>query len=159
MKFNPLEWLRVEAASPNREPLKKIAAGFVVWLLAGFVVWWNQDARATLIEKLGKVSPLSLISWIGTLVGMGLFWGGSILVLRPLTSRGFLQSALVRCQTVERLALVFAAGLTLFLIVLHWFFSVIDPWMLAAVAGLWVLASAFGWKLPWTISPPKRPPQ
>lgn len=181
MSFNPLEWFRAEASGTNREPLKKLAAGLVVWVLAWLVVWWNQDAQATARAQLSarqksgvavlteqsndpnnspkKVPEIvgspsqgsprgSLLSWLGTLVGMGLFWGGGVLVFRPLISRGFMQAWLVRCGTVERLALATAAALTLLAIVSHSLYSIIEAWMLAALIGLLVLAAAFGWKLP-----------
>ena len=38
--------------------------------------------------------------------------------------------------------------MTLLVIVSHWLYSFIEAWMLAALIGLLVLASAFGWKLP-----------
>lgn len=175
---NPLEWFRAEASGTNREPLKKLAAGLVVWALAWLVVWWNQDAQATAqaqftarqkasmvvfteqssdpknapkkAQEAVGISPSrsSLLSWLGTAVGMGLFWGGGILVFRSLTKWAFVQEWLVRCGTVERLALVTAAALTLLAIVSHSLYSLIEAWMLAAVIGLLVLASAFGWKLP-----------
>lgn len=178
MMVNPLEWFRAEASGTNREPLKKLAAGLVVWALAWLVVWWNQDAQATAQaqfstqqkanltvfteqsndpknapkkaqEAVGISRPRgSLLGWFGTLVGMGLFWGGGVLVFRPLTGWGLVQAWLVRCGTVERLALVTAAALTLLAIVSHSLYSLIEAWMLAAVIGLLVLASAFGWKLP-----------
>jgi hypothetical protein len=90
----------------------------------------------------------TLASWLGTCIGLGLFWGGGILIFRPLTTWGFCLPWLHRCETVERLALVSAAALTLAAVVLHWFWWHIHAWMLAAVVALVVLAVAFGWKLP-----------
>jgi hypothetical protein len=142
--INPWEWFRAEAANSQREPFKKFASGVVVCLLAGLVVWWTQDPRATNVEK----TVTSVLNWLGTLVGLGLFWGGSLLVIRPLTARGFFQSWLTRCGSVERLALVCAAALTLLTLVAHWMSSLLEAWMVAALIGLFVLASAFGWKLP-----------
>ena len=179
MIFNPLEWFRADTTGTRREPLKKLAAGLVVWVLAGMVVWWNQDARASVsasqqsamsvvsessnnpndapkkvkeLFSIGQTSK-SLLSWVGTLVGLGLFWGGGVLVLRPLSAWGLFQPWLLRCGTVERLALVTAAALTLLTIVVHWVSSNVQAWMLAALIGLLVLASAFGWKLPGAKQP------
>ena len=137
MIFDPLKWFRAETTGTRREPLKKLAAGLVVWLLAGLVVWWNQDTHASVYARL-----------VGTLIGLGLFGGGGVLVLRPLTAWGLFQPWLLRCGTVERLALVTAAVLTLLTIAAHWLSSIVQAWMLAALIGLLVLASAFGWKLP-----------
>ena len=93
-------------------------------------------------------STASIISWLGTFIGLGLFWAGGLLVFRPLTGWGFCLPWLRRCDTVERLSVVSAATLTFSAIVLHWFWSHIHAWMFAAVIALFVLAWAFGWKLP-----------
>lgn len=153
-------------------------AGLIVWVLAWLVVWWNQDARATL--SMGAISSPSvsqnsttstttqpdatvkpqqnlgiktgssgaITSWLGTVIGLGLFWGGGLLIFRPLTGWGFCLPWLRRFNTIERLSLVIATVLTLFAIVLHWFWSHIDRWMVAAAVAIVVLALAFGWKLP-----------
>ncbi len=148
--INPWEWFRAEAANSQREPFKKMLFGLVACLLAGLVVWWAQDARASNAKMMPDrlASLMALVNWLGTLVGMGLFWGGSLLVIRPLTARGFFQPWLTRCGSVERLALACAAALTLLTLVAHWMSSLLEAWMLAALIGLFVLASAFGWKLP-----------
>ena len=178
MAFNPLDWFRSSAAGETAEPRKQFVAGLVVWVLAWLVVWWIQDKRVAMSAALSarqaagqkviaeqpsvlnqtaaKVndvlgadsSKASTISWLGTFLAMGLFWGGGLLIYRPLTGWGFFLSWLRRCQTVERLALISAASLTLSAIVLHWMWSIIDAWMLAAVVAALILASAFGWKLP-----------
>ena len=149
-----------------------------MWVLAWLVVWWIQDKRVAMSVALSSrqaetqkaivLQPLtssqtakkvddvaeedsskaSTVSWLGTFLAMGLFWGGGLLIYRPLTGWGFFLSWLRRCQTVERLALISAAALTLSAIVLHWMWSIIDAWMLAAVVAALILASAFGWKLP-----------
>ncbi len=145
MIFNPQDWFRTNATGTNREPMKKFASGLVVWMLAGVVVWSTQTTRASLEKSL---SSLAMLSWFGTLIGLGLFWGGGILVLRPLCERGYFQRWLARCVSVERLSLAVAGGQTVLLIVSHRLYSLIDFWMVAAFAGLLVLGSAFGWKLP-----------
>ena len=150
MMFNPLDWFRANAAGENCEPMKKFSSGLVVWLLAAVVVWSTQTTRASL-EK--STSSLAMLSWFGTLIGLGLFWGGGILVLRPLCERGYFREWLVRCVTLERLALAVAAGQTLSVIFIHYFYSIIEIWMLAAVIGVLVLGSAFGWKWPGTKRP------
>ena len=147
MILNPLEWLRAEASGSQKESWKKFGTGLLVWAVAGLVVWWNQDSRAALTEKLGSTS-LTVISWIGTLVGLGLFWGGGVLVFRTLTSRGLCQALLARCGSVNGLALAYAAALTLLTIVIHWLWSFVYAWMIAALVGLFLLSSAFGWKFP-----------
>ena len=178
MAFNPLDWFRSSAAGAPAEPRKQFVAGLVVWVLAWLVVWWIQDKRVAMSVALSSrqaetqkaivLQPLtssqtakkvddvaeedsskaSTVSWLGTFLAMGLFWGGGLLIYRPLTGWGFFLSWLRRCQTVERLALISAAALTLSAIVLHWMWSIIDAWMLAAVVAALILASAFGWKLP-----------
>lgn len=178
MAFNPLDWFRPSVAGAPAEPRKQFVAGLVVWVLAWLVVWWIQDQRAVfsstltarqasvqkvftekssdpqqLPEKVKEVlgveaSRASPVSWIGTIVALGLFWGGGLLVFRPLTGWGFCLSWLRRWETVERLALISAAILTISAIVLHWIWNLVDAWMLAAVVAALVLASAFGWKLP-----------
>ncbi len=145
MMFNPLEWFRVNVTDANREPMKKFASGLVVWMLAWVVVWSTQTTRVSLEKHL---SSLAMLSWFGTLIGWGLFWGGGILVLRPLCERGYFPLWLARCVTVERLSLAVAAGQTVLVILTHWFYSIIEIWMLAALVGVFVLGSAFGWKLP-----------
>lgn len=147
MSFNPLDWMRAAANGSEKESWKKFGMGLLVWLLAGLVVWWNQDARSALNEKLGATS-LTAISWIGTMFGLLLFWGGGVLVFRVLTSWGLCQNLLARCRTVEGLAMAYAAALTLLTIVLHWLWSFVYAWMLAALIGFFILSSAFGWKLP-----------
>jgi hypothetical protein len=82
------------------------------------------------------------------LIGLGLFCGGGILVLRPLCDRGYFQRWLASCVTVERLALAVAVGQTALVLLTHWCYSFIELWMLAALFGALVLGSAFGWKLP-----------
>lgn len=178
MAFNPLDWFRPSVAGEPAEPRKQFVAGLVVWGLAWLVVWWIQDQRAAFSstmtarqasvqkvfteqssdpklmpekvkEMLGaESSRASTVSWLGTFMAFGLFWGGGLLVFRPLTGWGFFLSWLRRCETVERLALVSAATLTISAVVLHWIWSLVDAWMLAAVVAALVLASAFGWKLP-----------
>lgn len=178
MAFNPLDWFRPSVAGEPAEPRKQFVAGLVVWVLAWLVVWWIQDKRAEfsstlsarqasaqkvftehssdpaqLPAKVGEVlgaesSKASTASWLGTIVALGLFWGGGLLVFRPLTGWGFFLPWLRRCETVERLALVSAAALTLSAIVLHWIWNLVDAWMLAALVAVLVLGSAFGWKLP-----------
>ena len=156
-------------------------AGLIVWVLAWLVVWWNQDARATVSaplkssqssaqkvfteqssdpqqmpEKVQQVlgiensasASASFVNWLGTFIGLGLFWAGGLLIFRPLTGWGVCLTWLRRCATVERLALVSAVTLTLSAIVLHWFWSHIHAWMVAAAVAGVVLALAFGWKLP-----------
>ncbi|GDY09549.1 MAG: hypothetical protein DWI21_03110 [Planctomycetota bacterium] len=141
MAFNPLDWFRPSVAGAPAEPRKQFVAGLVVWVLAWLTVWW--------IDVLGvESSRASMVSWLGTFVAFGLFWGGGLLVFRPLTGWGFFLSWLRRCETVERLALVSAATLTFSAVVLHWIWNLVDAWMLAAVVAALVLASAFGWKLP-----------
>jgi hypothetical protein len=146
--INPWEWFRAEAANSQREPFKKLVAGLVACLLAGLVVWWAQDARASNAKILPDRSAMALMNWLGTLVGLGLFWGGGVLVIRPLTARGFFQPWLTRCGSVERLALACATALTLLTLVARWMSSLVQAWMVAALIGFVVLASAFGWKLP-----------
>lgn len=178
MAFNPLDWFRPSVAGEPAEPRKQFVAGLVVWVLAWLVVWWIQDKRtemsaafseqqaaaqkriaeqpsnpnqttAKVKEVSGvKSSTASTVSWLGTFLAMGLFWGGGLLIFRPLTGWGFFLSWLRRCQTVERLALVSAAALTLSAIVLHWIWNLVEAWMLAAVVAALILGSAFGWKLP-----------
>lgn len=178
MAFNPLDWFRPSVAGEPAEPRKQFVAGLVVWVLAWLTIWWIQDKRAEMSSNLSarqksvqkiftehssdpaqtpaKVREVlgiedskgSVVSWIGTFVAMGLFWGGGLLVFRPLTGWGSFLPWLRRCETVERLALVSAAALTLSAIVLHWIWNLVDAWMLAAVIAALVLASAFGWKLP-----------
>lgn len=178
MAFNPLDWFRPSVAGAPAEPRRQFVAGLVVWVLAWLVVWWAQDQRVTfsstltarqasiqkvfteqsvdpqkIPEKVQEVlrvqsSRVSTSSWVGTLAALGLFWGGGLLVWRPLTGWGFFLSLLRRFETVERLALVSAATLTISAVVLHWIWNLIDAWMLAAVVAALVLASAFGWKLP-----------
>ncbi len=175
MGFNPFDWFRPSAAAASAEPRKQFVAGLVVWVLAWLTVWWIQDKRAEMSSILSarqasapkvftehssdprqtpakvweiESSKASLVSWAGTFLAMGLFWGGGLLIFRPLTGWGFFLSWLRRCKTVERLALVSAAALTLFAIVLHWIWNLVDAWMLAAVLAALVLASTFGWKLP-----------
>ncbi len=178
MAFNPLDWFRPSVAGEPAEPRKQFVAGLVVWVLAWLVVWWIQDKRAEMSasfsaqqaaapkvvadqssnanQTTGKVkevsgaksSTASTVSWLGTFLAMGLFWGGGLLIFRPLTGWGFFLSWLRRCQTVERLALVSAAALTLSAIVLHWIWNLVEAWMLAAVVAALILGSAFGWKLP-----------
>ena len=178
MAFNPLDWFRPSVAGAPAEPRKQFVAGLVVWVLAWLVVWWIQDQRvafsSTLTARQASVqkvfteqssdpkqmpekvkavvgaesSRASTVSWLGTFVALGLFWGGGLLVFRPLTGWGFFLSWLRRCETVERLALVSAATLTFSAVVLHWIWNLVDAWMLAAVVAALVLASAFGWKLP-----------
>ena len=150
MMFNPLEWFRANATDANREPMKKFASGLVAWLLAGVVVWSSQTTRLSLEKNLSSFAQLS---WLGTLIGLILFWGGGILVLRPLCVRGYFQPWLARCVTVERFALAVAAGQTLAVMFTHWFYSHIETWMLAALFGVLVLGSAFGWKLPGSKRP------
>ncbi len=153
-------------------------AGLIVWVLAWLVVWWNQDARATQSAQANSSQSVSqnstestatlpdataktqqdlgiktgssgtIISWLGTFIGLGLFWGGGLLIFRPLTGWGLCLPWLRRFYTIERLALVSATVLTLMAIVLHWFWSHIDRWMVAAAVAIVVLALAFGWKLP-----------
>jgi hypothetical protein len=179
MAFNPLDWFRTPAGGAPLEPRRQFIAGLIVWVLAWLVVWWNQDARATVaarltpsqssaqkdfiehfaapkqtLEKGPQVlgiensATASIVNWLGTFIGVGLFWGGGLLIFRPLTGWGVCLTWLRRCATVERLALVSAVVLTLTAIVLHWFWSHIHAWMLAAAAAAVVLALAFGWKLP-----------
>lgn len=178
MAFNPLDWFRPSVAGAPAESRKQLLAGLVVWVLAWLVVWWNLDQRAEfsarltarqaaiqksftehsadpnqmpakLQEVLGvQSSRSSLVSWLGTIVALGLFWGGGVLVFRPLTGWGFFLPWLRKCETVERLALVSAAALTLSAVVTHWIWNLVDAWMLAALVAALVLASAFGWKLP-----------
>ena len=178
MAFNPLDWFRPSVAGEPAEPRKQLLAGLVVWLLAWWAVWEILDKRtevaATLSarqasvqkvftehsadpqqmpvkvrEVLGAPSTTSNgASWLGMILVLGLFWGGGLLVFRPLTGWGFFSSWLRRCETVERLALVSAVTLTLSAIVLHWVWNIFDLWMLLAVMAALVLASAFGWKLP-----------
>ncbi len=178
MAFNPLDWFRPSVAGEPADPRKQAVAGLVVWVLAWLTVWWIQDQRAEFSSTLtarqasaqkiftehssdpkqtsAKVSEVlgnqssrqSLLSWAGTILTMGLFWGGGLLIFRSLTGWGFFMSWLRRCETVERLALVSAATLTLSAIVLHWIWNLVDAWMLAALVAALVLASAFGWKLP-----------
>lgn len=150
MMFNPQEWFRANATGANREPMKKFASGLVVWLLAGVVVWSTQTTRV----NLGKsVSSLAVLSWFGTLIGMVLFWGGGILVLRPLCDRGYFQRWLASCVTLERFALAVSVGQTALVLLTHWCYSFIELWMLAALFGVLVLGSAFGWKLPHSKGP------
>lgn len=183
MAFNPLDWFRPSVAGAPAEPRKQFVAGLVVWVLAWLVVWWIQDQRSELnailtarqasVQKVfteqssdpnqvpvkvreilgADSSRATLIGWFGTFLAMGLFWGGGLLVFRPLTNKGFFLSWLRRCETVERLALVSAAALTLSAIVLHWIWNLVDAWMLAAIAAALVMASAFGWKLPGKSKP------
>lgn len=178
MAFNPLDWFRPSVAGAPTEPRKQFVAGLVVWGLAWLVVWWIQDQRVAFASTLSarrasvqknftehstdpdqmpakvrkalgaQSSTASNVRWSGTIVAIGLFWGGGLLVFRPLTGWGFFLSWLRRCETVERLALVSAATLTLSAVVLHWVWNLVDAWMLAAVLAALVLASAFGWKLP-----------
>lgn len=178
MAFNPLDWFRPSVAGAPAEPRKQFVAGLVVWVLAWLTVWWIQDERAEMSSTLSarqasaqkvftehssdpsqtpakvrevlgiESSKASAVSWAGTFLAMGLFWGGGLLIFRPLTGWGFFLSWLRRCETVERLALVSAAALTLSAVVLHWIWNLVDAWMLAAVVAALVLASAFGWKLP-----------
>ena len=145
MAFNPLDWFRAPPDGAPPEPRKQFAAGVVVWVLAWFVVWWSRDLDASATGAKG-LSPG--VSWLGVLIGMGLFWGGSLLVFRSVTVWGYFLSLVRRCGTVERLAFVVAAALTLSAMLLHWVQSRNLHWLLAAVAALLVLASAFGWKLP-----------
>lgn len=109
-----------------------------------------KDTPAKVKEALGIETGRTgtLISWLGTLIGLGLFWGGGLLIFRPLTGWGLCLPWLRRFETVERLSLISAAALTLAAIVLHWFWSHIHAWMLAAAVALVVLALGFGWKLP-----------
>lgn len=185
MAFNPLEWFRAQPNGTRRESLKRISAGLFVWLMAWLVVWWNQDARDSFKSSLSdrqrsaisvfseqsknpadapeKVKQLfrgdetsgALLSGVGTLVGMGLFWGGGLLLFRPLAGWGLCQTWVVRCGSVERLALAIAAGMTLLAILTHWLYSHIYAWMLAAVVGLIVLVSAMKWSSPGTKPPPQ----
>lgn len=178
MAFNPLDWFRPAVAGEPAEPRKQFVAGLVVWVLAWLTVWWIQDKRAEMSsglsarqESVRKVftehssdpgqmpakvrevlgsepATSSALSWAGTIIALGLFWGGGLLIFRPLTGWGFCLPWLRRCETVERLALVAAAALTLSAIVLHWIWNLVDAWMLAAVIAALVLASAFGWRLP-----------
>ncbi|MFM9964668.1 MAG: hypothetical protein ACKV2Q_25975 [Planctomycetaceae bacterium] len=105
-------------------------------------------------EKAKQVAPVTsgsseaVLSWTGTFIGLGLFWGGGLLIYRPLTGWGLFLSWLRRFETIERLALVSALSLTSSAVVLHWFWSHIHAWMVAAVAAFLVLSAAFGWKLP-----------
>lgn len=178
MAFQPLDWFRNNANGTPLEPRRQFLAGLIVWVLAWLVVWWNQDVRAginvrttssqsvpqssneptpTLTEEAAKTQQVSglktgsqgvAISWLGTAIGLGLFWGGGLLIYRPLTGWGFCLPWLRRFNTIERLSLVSAAVLTLSAIVLHWFWSHIHAWMVAAAVAIVVLALAFGWKLP-----------
>lgn len=178
MAYNPLDWFRPSVAGAPAEPRRQFAAGLVVWVLAWLVVWWNQDQRVALATKLTAVqtsvqkvftehssdpnqmpvkvkevigiesSRATTVGWLGTFVALGLFWGGGVLVFRPLTGWGYFLSWLDRCVTVERLALVSAVVLTLSAIMLHWIWNLVDAWMLAALVAALVLAAAFGWKLP-----------
>ena len=162
MAFNPLDWFRPSVAGAPAEPRRQFVAGLVVWVLAWLVVWWIQDQRvafaSTLTARQAAVQKASteqssemlekMKEGLGTFVALGLFWGGGLLVFRPLTGWGFFLSWLRRCETVERLALVSAGTLTLSAVVLHWIWNLVDAWMLAAVVAAWVVASAFGWKLP-----------
>ena len=181
MALNPLDWFRTHADGAPSEPRRQFMAGLIVWVLAWLVVWWNQDARATVsaplkssqssaqkvfteqssdpqqmpvkvqqvlgIENSASASA-SFVNWLGTFIGLGLFWAGGLLIFRPLTGWGVCLTWLRRCATVERLALVSAVTLTLSAIVLHWFWSHIHAWMVAAAVAGVVLALAFGWKLP-----------
>jgi hypothetical protein len=178
MALNPLDWIRTPADGAPIEPRRQFMAGLIVWVLAWLVVWWNQDARATVSvrnnstesasqsatnktatqpeaaantqqEAASKTGSSSAVfNWLGTFVGLGLFWGGGLLIYRPLTGWGFCLNLLRRFDTVERLSLVSAATLTISAIILHWFWSHIDRWMVAAAVAIVVLAMAFGWKLP-----------
>lgn len=178
MAFNPLDWFRPSVAGEPAEPRKQLLAGLVVWLLAWWAVWEILDKRTELaatlsarqasVQKvftehsadpkqmpakvsqvLGATSTTSNdVSWLGMILVLGLFWGGGLLVFRPLTGWGFFLSWLRRCETVERLSLVSAIMLTLSAVVLHWVWNIFDLWMLLAVMAALVLASAFGWKLP-----------
>ena len=150
MMFNPQEWFRANATGANREPMKKFASGLIVWMLAGVVVWSTQTTRANL-EK--TMSSLAVLSWFGTLIGVVLFWGGGILVLRPICERGFFRQWLARCESVERFALAVAVVQTVLVLFTHWFYSFIELWMLASLIGVLVLGSAFGWKLPTSRRP------
>ncbi len=178
MALNPLDWFRTHVDGAPSEPRRQFIAGLIVWVLAWLVVWWNQDARATLSmaaissqtvpqnstkptstqpdvtvkpqQDLGIKTGSSgvITNWLGTFIGLGLFWGGGLLIFRRLTGWGFCLPWLRRFDTIERLSLVSATSLTLFAIVLHWFWSHIDRWMVAAAVAIVVLALAFGWKLP-----------
>lgn len=178
MAYNPLDWFRPSVAGAPAEPRKQFVAGLVVWVLAWLVVWWIQDQRAEFSSTLttgqasaqkvftehssdpkqtpAKVrevlgtqsSRQSIVSWVGTFVALGLFWGGGLLVFRALIGWGFFLAWLRRCKTVERLALVSAATLTISAVALHWIWNLVEAWMLAALVAALVLASAFGWKLP-----------
>ena len=178
MSFNPLDWFRPSVAGETAEPRKQFVAGLVVWVLAWLVVWWVQDkrvamsaahsARQAAVQKMiveqpgvanqtpakvdvvwkAQSSNASIVGWVGTFMAMGLFWGGGLLIYRPLTGWGFVLSWLRRCESVERLALVSAAVLTLSAIMLHWIWNLFEAWMLAALVAALILASAFGWKLP-----------
>ena len=178
MAFNPLDWFRPSVAGETAEPRKQFVAGLVVWVLAWLVVWWVQDkrvamsaahsARQAAVQKMiveqpgvanqtpakvdvvwkAQSSNASIVGWVGTFMAMGLFWGGGLLIYRPLTGWGFVLSWLRRCETVERMALVSAAVLTLSAIMLHWIWNLFEAWMLAALVAALILASAFGWKLP-----------
>ena len=178
MAFNPLDWFRPSVAGETAEPRKQFVAGLVVWVLAWLVVWWVQDkrvamsaahsARQAAVQKMiveqpgvanqtpakvdvvwkAQSSNASIVGWVGTFMAMGLFWGGGFLIYRPLTGWGFVLSWLRRCESVERLALVSAAVLTLSAIMLHWIWNLFEAWMLAALVAALILASAFGWKLP-----------
>ncbi len=178
MAFQPLDWFRNNANGTPLEPRRQFLAGLIVWVLAWLVVWWNQDVRValsvratsnqsvpqssgdptnTLPEAASKAQQVlgiktsssdAAITWLGTFIGLGLFWGGGLLIYRPLTGWGFCLSWLRRFHTIERLSLVSATVLTLSAIVLHWFWSHIHAWMVAAAVAIVVLAFAFGWKLP-----------
>jgi len=178
MAFHPRDWFRNNDSGTPIEPRRQFIAGLIVWVLAWMVVWWNEDARAALslrattgqsgsqisadpeTSQSGPPANVKqdsgsefrsserIISWLGTVIGFGLFWGGGLLIFRPLTGWGICLPWLRRFSTVERLALVSAASLTISAIVLHWFWSHIHAWMLAAAVAVVVLALAFGWKLP-----------
>jgi len=145
MAYNFLDWFRAPPNGAPAEPRKQFAAGAVVWVLAWFVVWWSQDANSSSIISLGLNS---IVSVMGILIGLGLFWGGGLLIFRSVTTWGYFLSWLRRWETVERLAMVAAGALTLSAILLHWIQSRNLHWLVAAVAALFVLHLAFGWKLP-----------
>lgn len=141
MSFNPWTWLPSAFPNGSREPRRQFAAGLVVAVLAWLIVWWNHDPDNPL-----STDGAGWLHWLATVIGLALFWGSGLLIFRSLTTWGMCRSWVRRCGTIEGLALVSAASLTLLAILLRWFWAYL--WMVAALVAAWILLTALGWNFP-----------